>query len=167
MGDERRKGNPVVLQTLAGTRDAVRGESADDLRAWLSALTGGPAVSHTLVAACRADSHEADPPTWFYVEADAAAGVARRRCVGCGQVAVTLDSDQRWSHPPMHACTGCGQSLMEFAAGLHTEPAADPGGEPLVTWLAIAARCVGCGRIDGLTDLVVAEAPLSEIAGAL
>lgn len=157
----------MVLQTLTGTRDAVCGESANDLREWLSALTGGPPVSHTLVVACRADGHETDPPTWFYVEADPGAGLARRRCVGCGQVAVTLDSDEHWTHPTMHSCAGCGQSLMEFAAGLHTEPPPDPTAEPLVTWVAIAARCVGCGRIEGLTDLVVAGAPLSEIADAV
>jgi hypothetical protein len=102
--------------------------------------------------------HDADEAmTWFYVEADAANAVARRRCLACGDVAHLLDSKAAWTHPPMHACGTCGQSMFEVATGLHVEPGTT------VTWLAVAVRCVGCGRLDGLTDMNVPNLSLDEV----
>lgn len=155
----------VVLRTRAG---AVTAEDSDDLRAWLRDLVGGLPVTHTVLAVCASPTH-ADPATWFYVEADPEAGLARRRCVGCGTVAPTLDSEDSWSYPPTFACLSCGQSMVEVGFGVHAEPptADHPEAEPTVTWAVLAARCVACGRVSGLTDLFVADLPLNEAASRL
>ena len=62
---------------------------------------------------------------------------------------------------PMWACLGCGQSIAEVAVGLHV-----PDGAP-VSWLVVGARCVACGRLAGLTDLVVPDLPLDELLATL
>ncbi len=144
-------------------RQVPKGDDSDDLRAWLRGLEGCPPITHTLVASCTAAAHGEDRPTWFYVESDAAAGVVRRRCVACGLATPVLDSEQHWTHPPMHACGSCRQSMVEVAFGVHAEPAV-AGGEPLVRWLAVAVRCVMCGRIDGVADMHVPGVPLDETA---
>ena len=145
----------MVLKTVAGART---GEDVDDLRDWLLALAGGPEVTDVVVLAC--DRHD-EPATWTYVEADARAGVARRRCLACAHTTPLLDSDARWTHPPMWMCGGCGHSIAEVAAGL-----AVPDGEH-VEWVALAGRCVECGRLSGLTDAVVARRPLAEVRARL
>jgi ribosomal protein S14 len=146
----------VVLRTVAG---APTGEDVADLRSWLRALDGGPQVSETVVLHC--DNHEDASTTWAYAEADATSGIARRRCLACGTARALLDSADRWTHPPMWACQGCGQSIAELAVGLSL-----PDGEH-VHWLALAARCVHCGRIAGLTDAVLQDQPLAEVLGRL
>ena len=103
------------------------------------------------------DAHDDASATWAYAEADASSSIARRRCSACGAARSLLDSDQRWTHPPMWACRGCGQSIAELAVGLSL-----PDGEH-VRWLALAARCVQCGRLAGLTDALVPDQPLSEV----
>lgn len=132
-----------------------------DLRSWLAGRTGCPEVTHTLVAACPDPGHGSEEATWFYVEADGAHQVARRRCVGCGTVVATLDSAQRWSFPRMYACETCGQSMVEFGVGLHATPG--PGGAR-VDWLRVALRCVGCGSINSVTDMSVPDLPLAQVA---
>ena len=103
------------------------------------------------------DAHDDASATWAYAEADASSGISRRRCSACGAARSLLDSDQRWTHPPMWACRGCGQSIAELAVGLSL-----PDGEH-VRWLALAARCVQCGRLAGLTDALVPDQPLSGV----
>jgi hypothetical protein len=138
---------------------AASGEDVEDLRSWLAALEGGPVVTEQVVLAC--ERHGEDRPTWTYVEADATAGAARRRCLSCADVRYLLDSDERWTHPPMWACQGCGHSILEVAAGLSV-----PDGEH-IEWVALAGRCVECGRIAGLTDAVVDRQPLAQVLAAL
>ena len=142
----------MVLRSVAGV---PTGEDVEDLRAFVKALQGGPEVHETVVLGC--GNHEDERPTWTYVEADARAGVARRRCMQCAQSVALLDSADRWTHPPMWCCKNCGQSIAEVAVGLSVED-----GEH-VTWAVIAARCVECGRIDGLTDLVLPGTPITEV----
>jgi hypothetical protein len=143
----------VALRETSGT---VSGETAEDLLDWLRDLTGCPPVTHTVLACC--DRHGPDDDaTWCYVEADASAGVARRRCVACGATAALLDSAERWTFPPMFSCRSCSQSLVEVGAALSTSEADE------TRWVALAARCVGCGRIEGLTDAVVDGIPREEI----
>ena len=137
------------------------GEDSDDLQHWLETLRGCPSVNLTVLARCANPVHGDEAMTWFYVEADAAGGVARRRCLACGQVQHVLDSAEHWTHPPMCACTTCGQSMFEVGYGLHVESGTD------VTWLAVAVRCVGCGRLDGVTDLHVDRRPVAEVRAAL
>ncbi|MCU1594150.1 MAG: hypothetical protein JWO12_1542 [Frankiales bacterium] len=147
----------MVLRSVGGIRT---GEDVEDLRAFLMDLPlGAPAITETVVLACH--NHGDENPSWTYVEADASAGVARRRCLQCAQGVALLDSEERWTHPAMWACGTCGQSIAEVAAGLSA-----PDGDH-VQWLAVAARCVECGRIDGLTDMVVDGRPLGEVVGAL
>lgn len=138
---------------------ARTGEDAEDLRAWLTELGGGPKVHETLVLACA--QHGDERPTWAYVEGNAAEGIARRRCLACATVVHLLDSQPRWTHPPMWACRGCGQSIVEVAAGLSL-----PDGEH-VEWVVVGVRCVECGRLSGLTDVVVDSEPLAQVLSAL
>ena len=144
------------MRTMAGVQT---GDDVEDLKDFLRALTGAPQVHEVVVLCC--DQHGDDRPTWAYVEADAVQGLARRRCLACATSVALLDSEARWSHPPMHACGGCGHSIAEVAAGLHY-----PDGEH-VEWVAVAVRCVECGRLDGLTDFVVPGRPLAEVLGRL
>lgn len=145
----------MVLRTSGGARKA---EDSQDLRDWLRSLDG-PEVHETVVLGC--GQHGDERPTWAYVEADAATGVLRRRCLACGFAVSALDSDARWTFPPMWACRGCGHSIAEVAAGLSL-----PDGEH-VEWVVLGARCVECGQVDGLTDVVVDRQPLREVAVGL
>jgi hypothetical protein len=142
----------MVLRQVGGVRT---GEDTEDLRAFLSHLEGSPAVHETVLLAC--DHHGDERPSWCYVEADAAEGVARRRCLQCATNTWVLDSEERWNFPHMWSCRSCGQSIAEVAAGMSL-----PDGDH-VEWLVLGARCVECGRIDGLTDLVVPGTPLPEV----
>ena len=146
----------MVLRTVAG---AQTGEDVEDLRVWLRELPGAPEVHEVVVLACAA--HEDEQPTWAYVEADATLGLARRRCLACGTSVALLDSGERWTHPPMHACSGCATSIVEVAAGLHL-----PDGEH-VGWVVVGARCVECGRLAGLTDFLLDRAPVGEVLARL
>lgn len=140
-------------------RAGRKAEDADDLRTWLTTLPGAPVVTDTLVLTC--GQHGDDRPTWHYVEADAAAGVARRRCVACAFAVSLLDSDARWTFPPMWSCRACGHSLAEVAAGLSA-----PDGEH-VDWVVLGARCVECGEVAGLTDVVLDRVPLPTVVSGL
>ena len=135
------------------------GEHLGELVGFLRDLPGAPPVHEVVVLSCAA--HGEERPTWAYVEADARAGLARRRCVACATVVPLLDSAERWTYPPMHACRGCRQSIVEVAAGLHVPDGAHVG------WVAVAARCVGCDRLTGLTDLVVPGLPVAEVRARL
>jgi hypothetical protein len=146
----------MVLRTVAGART---GEDVEDLHDWLRTLDGAPEVHEVVTLHCSA--HGEDAPTWAYVEADAATGLARRRCLPCGTAVHLLGCEPHWTHPPMWACGGCGQSIAELAVGLHL-----PDGVH-VEWVALAARCVDCGRLAGLTDVVIDRQPLSEVLAAL
>lgn len=144
------------------------GENVDDLRTFLHELQGCPMIQHTQQLRC--PRHDADSGAWFYVEADPEVGVARRRCMACGDVTNLLDSAERWTHPPMHACRRCSASLMELAVGMHVEVDGENDGDILrrqVRWLALAARCVDCGLIEGLTDMTVPAMPISEVLRAI
>ncbi|GAC1444653.1 MAG: hypothetical protein NVSMB55_21720 [Mycobacteriales bacterium] len=146
----------MVLKKVAGART---GEDAEDLRAWLTDLEGSPQVHETVVLACA--EHGDERSTWAYVEGRAAEGIARRRCLACATTVHLLDSQVRWSHPPMWSCRGCGQSIVEVAAGLSL-----PDGEH-VEWVVIGVRCVECGRLSGLTDMVVESGPLAQVLAEL
>ena len=148
----------MVLRTVAGRRT---GENVEDLQAWLSQLEGCPPISRTVAASCPNPRHAEEPATWFYVEADAGAAIARRRCLSCGDSLDVLDSADHWTAPRMWSCSGCGQSIAEVAAGVHLDEADD------VTWVALAARCVECGTIEGLTDFNVGKAPFGQLAEQL
>lgn len=139
------------------------GEDVDDLRTFLHELRGCPTIQHTQQLRC--PRHDPQSGAWFYVEADAEAGVARRRCMACGDVTNLLDSAERWTHPPMHACRRCSASLMELAVGMHVDHG-DLDTDLLqrqVRWLALAARCVECGLIEGLTDVTVPATSIGEV----
>ena len=136
----------MTLRTVAGRRI---GETAEDLQAWLRQLDGCPSISRTVLASCPNEAHADELATWFYVEADPRESVARRRCLSCGHSTDVLDSAEHWNYPRMWSCKGCGHSIAEVAAGLHLEDSDD------VTWVALAARCVECGLVEGLTDFNV------------
>lgn len=146
----------MVLRVVGGIR---MGEDVEDLRAFLQHLEGSPEVHETIVLGC--GNHGDERPTWTYVEANSKEGIARRRCLQCAQTVPILDSEERWSFPPMWACGTCGQSIAELAAGLSL-----PDGDH-VEWLVLGVRCVECGRIDGLTDFVVSKLPLDEVVTAI
>jgi len=152
----------VVLQTVAGRRT---GENADDLRRWVSRLDGCPTISQTVLATCANAVHADEAATWFYVEADAREAIARRRCLSCGDSHHVFDSAEHWNAPRMWSCPTCGQSIAEVAAGLHVDDADNPDG--LVSWVALAARCVDCGTLDGLTDFNVEPMPYDEVVAQI
>ena len=135
-------------------------ETVDDLQAWLRNLSGCPTVNHTVAAVCANPSHD-EPATWFYVEADRVAGVARMRCLSCGLVRTLLDSDERWTFPPTWACLECAQSIAEVAFGLHLED------DDSVSWAAVGVRCVNCGDLSGVADFVVERATVEGVTAAL
>jgi hypothetical protein len=124
-------------------------EGVSDVTAWLRGLTGCPPITDTTVVGC--SNHGDEPATWFYVEADAAAGVGRVRCLACGRVQHLLDSEQHWTFPPTWSCENCEQSIAEVAVGGH----AAHGSADHPDWIAVAVRCVECGTVEGLTDAVV------------
>jgi hypothetical protein len=142
------------------------GEDVDDLRTYLHRLQGCPPIEHTQLLRC--SRHPAgEDAVWFYVEADSEQGVARRRCVACGDVVHLLDSAREWTHPPMHFCPSCSTSIMELAVGLHMDEGDGDGLDRRVQWLALAARCVDCGRISGLTDAHVPAMTIGEVSRAV
>lgn len=123
-------------------------------------LEGCPSIDRVVIARCERPVHGDDASTWFYVEADATAGVARLRCLGCADTRSLLDSADRWTFPTTWACRDCRQSIAEVAFGVHVENDA-------ATWMAIGVRCVGCGRIAGLTDFVVPGLPADDFIASL
>jgi hypothetical protein len=143
----------VTLRSLSGRPLA---EEVADVVGWLHALTGCPSVDTTTVVSCPAPAHGDVAATWFYVEADAVAGVARLRCLGCGGVRRVLDSEERWTYPPAWSCLNCRQAIAEAVVGLHMD-------DDLVTWAALAVRCVDCGAIDGVADFVVPALPPADV----
>ena len=144
----------MVLRTVAGRRT---GESSDDLESWLVQLQDCPPITRTVVTTCTNEVHGSEPATWFYVEADAKAAVARYRCMSCGDSKDVLDSAENWNFPRMWSCPGCSASIAEIAAGLHTDA------DGTAKWLVLAARCVDCGTIEGLTDFNTDPVPSDEV----
>jgi hypothetical protein len=147
----------VTLRTAHGQHKA---ETVEDLKSWMRDLDGCPAIHRVVTARCERPVHGDDPGTWFYVEADASAGLARLRCLGCADVRPVLDSAERWTFPAAWACSECRQSIAEVAFGVHVD------GE-VATWMAVAARCVECGSVAGLTDLVVPAIPVDAFVTSL
>jgi hypothetical protein len=149
---------PIDVRMVLRARGR-KAEDADDLRAWLAELRGALMITDSVVLGC--GQHGDERPSWHYVEADRSAGLAKRRCLACGFAVSLLDSEQRWTYPGMWSCRGCGHSIAELAAGLSA-----PDGSS-VQWVALAARCVECGDVDGLTDFVLDGVPLSQVIAGL
>jgi hypothetical protein len=135
------------------------GDEASDLLQWLTELSGCPPITHPKVLLC--ERHVDEPQFTGYVQADPQEGVARRRCVACAQVTDLIDSGERWTFPDTHECPSCCQSLVELAVGV----SADDDGH--AHWLALASRCVGCGRISGLTDAVLHGEPVEQVLASV
>jgi hypothetical protein len=147
----------VTLRMVSGHPTA---ESVDDLVEWLWSLRGCPRINHTVVATCTQPVHGDEPATWFYVEADAHEGVARTRCLSCADARPVLDSAERWTYPAAWSCHNCSQSIAEVAFGIAQE-------DGVATWMMMAARCVDCGHLAGLTDIVVPGVAAETFAAAL
>jgi hypothetical protein len=147
----------VTLRTRAGR---VSAESVADLAAWLRGMTGCPSVTRTVIARCTRPAHGDEPATWFYVEADAAEGVARIRCLACGDVRPVLDSAERWTFPSAWSCANCHQAIGEVAYGIHENLG-------VASWLVMGVRCVECGHLAGLTDLVLPDLAVEPLAESL
>jgi hypothetical protein len=145
------------MRTL-GTRQSA--EDIEDLAGWVRGLTGCPTVTQTVFATCTHPAHGDEPATWFYVEADAEVGVARLRCLAGGHQRDLLDSAERWTFPHVWSCVSCSQSIAEVVYGIHDEAGT-------ASWLALTARCVECGDVAGLTDVVLDNAPLDELIAIL
>lgn len=135
-------------------------ENIDDVVEWVKTLEGCPPVTRTKIALCRHDSHGADSANWFYVEADVNEGVARLRCLAGGHVNDLLDSAENWTYPGVWACPGCGQSIAEAVYGINEE-----GG--VAHWMALVLRCVECGEVAGVADLVVDNLPIDDLLAKL
>jgi hypothetical protein len=142
----------------AGVRQ--KAETAEDLATWVRGLTDCPPINHTIIAICSDASHGDEPASWFYVEADADAGVARLRCLSGGHVNGVLDSAEHWTFPHVWSCQGCGQSIAEVVYGIHEDAS-------IARWLVVAVRCVECGDVYGVTDIVTGDVPLDELLAGL
>jgi hypothetical protein len=147
----------VVMRTTGNRHSA---EDADDLAVWVRGLEGCPPITQTAIALCRHASHGDEPATWFYVEADPEAGVARLRCLSGGHVSELLDSAANWTFPSAWACISCSQSIAEVVYGIN-----DDAGT--ASWLAVAVRCVECGDVAGVTDMVLGAVPLDTLLASL
>lgn len=147
----------MVLRTM-GTRHTA--EDVEDVAGWLRELAGCPEVTQTSYAACSHPSHGDEAATWFYVEADREAGVARLRCLSGGHTKDIVDSAERWTFPGVWSCVSCNQSIAEVVYGVHDEAGT-------AKWLAVAARCVECGDVAGLTDIVLGEVSLDDLLSTL
>lgn len=147
----------MSLRTVGGHETA---ETIDDLKMWLQGLEGCPPVTRCIVAQCDRPMHADEPATWFYVEADAAAGVARMRCLACGSAHAVLDSEERWTFPGAWSCMNCNQSIAEVAFGVNDE-------HGVTGWLVVALRCVECGHLAGVTDMVVDNLPTEDLLAQL
>jgi hypothetical protein len=135
-------------------------ENVEDLEGWLRGLDGCPSISRTVVAQCSRPAHGDEPATWFYVEADAQAGVGRMRCLACGDVRHVLDSSERWTYPSAWSCVNCNQAIAEVVFGIHEE-------RGLASWMVMSVRCVECGHLQGVTDLVVPDIDADTFASSL
>ena len=147
----------MTLRTVGEQQTA---ETVDDLVEWLWSLRGCPTINRTVVATCTRPAHGDEPATWFYVEADAREGVARTRCLSCADTKPLLDSAERWTYPPAWACHNCNQAIAEVAFGIAQE-------DGVASWVAMAARCVECGHLQGLTDAVVPGVAADTFAASL
>jgi hypothetical protein len=147
----------VALRTV-GPR--LTGETIDDLVDWVRHLSGCPTVTDTMVAICAHPLHADEPASWFYVEADAEEGLARLRCIAGGHIHELLDSADHWTYPKAWQCPACSQSIAEVVYGIHTE-------DGTARWLVVAVRCVECGEVMGVTDVVVPNVPLDELVAQL
>lgn len=141
--------------TVRTRADAPTGEDVEDLKAWLVSLPTPLPVQQTQQLVCGAPEHGEGEGTWLFVEADAAAGVARCRCLACGSQRWIGDSEAHWTYPMMWSCPQCANSLAEVVAGLSLDSSGRPG------WLALGARCTVCGVLCGLTDMAL---PGSDLA---
>ena len=81
--------------------------------------------------------------------------------MACAAVTDLRDSGERWTYPDTFACVACRQSLVELAAGISTNE------QGRARWLALAARCVGCGRITGLTDVLLEDVEMDELLASV
>ncbi|HEX3824657.1 MAG TPA: hypothetical protein VHV79_09360 [Mycobacteriales bacterium] len=147
----------MALRTTGNRHSA---EDAEDLAGWVRALQGCPPITQTALALCRHPSHGDEPASWFYVEADAESGVARLRCLSGGHVTNLLDSAEQWTFPTAWACISCSQSIAEVVYGIN-----DDAGT--ASWLAMVVRCVECGDVAGVTDVVLGKVPVDELLAAL
>jgi hypothetical protein len=141
-----------------GNRHAA--EDVEDLATWVRALTDCPEVTQTAVATCANPAHGDEAASWFYVEADAEVGVARLRCLAGGHATDLLDSAEHWTYPGVWACRACGQSIAEVVYGIHDEAGT-------ANWLAVTVRCVECGDVAGLTDMVLPDLPVDTLLALL
>ena len=135
----------MTLRTVGGKQTA---ETSEDLAHWVMSLTGCPPITRTVLSRCTRAVHGDDPATWFYVEADAQQGLARLRCLSCADMRPIFDSAERWSFPSAWSCLNCSQSIAEIVFGVSEQ-------DGLARWLVVAARCVECGHVRGLTDMVI------------
>ena len=147
----------MTLRSVAGQQTA---ETPEDLAHWVMSLTGCPPVTRAVLARCTRLVHGDEPATWFYVEADAQEGLARLRCLACADMRPILDSAERWTFPSAWSCSNCRQSIAEIVFGVSES-------DGVARWLAVTARCVGCGHIDGLTDMVVPDIAADVFAATL
>jgi hypothetical protein len=135
-------------------------ESVEDLAAWVTQLTGCPPVTDTKIATCSHPLHADDQASWFYVEGDPSVGVARLRCIAGGHVHELLDSADHWTYPHAWECPACSQSIAEVVYGINEV-------QGVAQWMVVAARCVECGEVAGITDLVLANVPMADLLAQL
>ena len=82
--------------------------------------------------------------------------MARLRCLAGGHVHDLLDSAEHWTFPGVWACPACSQSIAEVVLR-------HPRSRRTAEWLVVAVRCVECGEVAGVTDMVVGDVPIDDL----
>jgi hypothetical protein len=70
------------------------------------------------------------------------------------------DSGDHWTFPGVWSCVSCHQSIAEVVVGIHDETGT-------AKWLAVAVRCVECGDVAGVSDIVLNDVPVDDLLAAL
>ena len=76
------------------------------------------------------------------------------------QIVDIVDSADHWTFPGVWSCVSCSQSIAEVVYGIH-----DVAGT--AKWMVISVRCVECGDVAGVTDIVLGEMPVDDLLASL
>lgn len=146
-----------------------KGTEATDLDEFLVTYSaGGYDVDHTSHSRC--GNCEG---TTFMLRVDDETGYADRRCLGCNQLTLILDSeDQADDASPEECACPCGGEEFELAIGFalvdvesHNPASSEPDSNATreVKWVSVGARCIRDGTLGVYTDWKIDYAPTAHL----
>jgi hypothetical protein len=171
------------------------GDESADLLPWLTALTDCPAITEARVLRCEQEDREfcgfvqADPRSGVARRRCVACAAvtdlldsterwsypATYECPGCQQSLVELAVGVSDAPIATRRAGEAGAGRRHVDAPIATRRAGEAGAGRghvaddgrRISWVAMAARCVGCGRIAGLTDRLVSGITIEELLVAV